>query len=250
MSLKSLVKQVVGSSTFILVAVYLATFATAASRESEERVKDPQIKKDIQIKINELFVSSSAELGEIIEIKLPVFRNYRLFRISVYDERLLQHRVCPGGESFGMFAYGKEKLLYLPHNNNLEEILWQEQQDRPTKLEPDILAFVLSLSKLSNKNYFADVVKSSNDILSYEQRGGYTVNKGKLPKYAVNIVAPYWRDQGTTNDLIFYALSGWNDQTQELAKITASFDKFSPKLSLKKFILETSVFEDIRSPIC
>ena len=133
---------------FFLASVVIE--APAADIERGKRINDETTKKDVQEKIRQLFPSRNADVQSIDEINLPVFRGYKLLRVAAYEWTLLEHPFMPGPGSFGMFAYGQGKLIYLNRlNDNLEKILWAERRGRVETIDPEVLARVLILCKLS-----------------------------------------------------------------------------------------------------
>jgi hypothetical protein len=222
--------------------------ATAADIERGQRVNDETTKKDVQEKIRRLFPSRKADVEWINGINLPAFRGYKLLRVAVYELTLLEHPILPSGGSFGMFAYGQGKVIYLNRaNDNLEKLLWAERQGRVETIDPEALARVLILCKLPKGGAHADLMKTSEDILSYEKDDppGYVVNKEKLARHKRSIDKPRWESRGSSQILTFYILWGWMHDVQELSKVTASFDRSSANVSIKKEILESKIFDEV-----
>ncbi len=136
--------------------------AAAADIERGQRVNDETIKKDVQAKISDLFPSRTVEVIRIDEINLPVLREYKLLRITVDDRELLEHSILPDGGTFGMFAHGQGKLLYLNLlNDNLEKLLWEDRQARVEAIDPEVLARVLILCKISKGTTYAHLMRST-----------------------------------------------------------------------------------------
>ena len=90
-------------------------------------------------------------------------------------------------------------------------------------------------------------MKTSEDILSYEKDDppGYVVNKEKLARHKRSIDKPRWESRGSSQILTFYILWGWMHDVQELSKVTASFDRSSANVSIKKEILESKIFDEV-----
>ncbi len=129
--------------------------------------------------------------------------------------------------------------------------MWEEKRRRES-IDPADLAQVLILCKLSRGATQAHLITSASDILGYEKNDrdhprGYIVNKANLYNYGTSIVAPHWEDRARSKDLVFFVLSGWMHDMQELSKITASFDRASAKLSISKQVIEPKVFEKVPS---
>ncbi|HEY1267682.1 MAG TPA: hypothetical protein VGH16_10530 [Candidatus Binatia bacterium] len=234
---------------FLLASVVVEVHA--ADIERGRTITDETTKKDVQEKIRRLFPSRKADVERINGINLPIFRGYKLLRVAVYEWMLLEHPFMPGPGSFGMFAYGQGKLIYLNRaNDNLEKILWAERQGRVETIDPEVMAHVLILCKLSKGAVHADLVKTSGDILSYEKddqsdSSGYVVNKEKLARHKRNIDKPRWESRGSRQILTFYILWGWMHDVQELSKVTASFDRSSANVSIDKEILESKIFDEV-----
>lgn len=214
------------------------------------KIADPEIKEDITVKIRELFQNQKIEIEQIESLDdLRIFHNYKLLRIFVHPW-VLEHVSLPDGPSYGMFAYNKEKLLYLNHdNNNLANILWEEKFISAKDFKPQTVAEVLILCQIPERQVFSDLVNSIQDVLDYEKGKdsieGYVVDKEKLRKYKDTIVPPHWEDKEKTEDLVFFVLSGWMHKTKNLIRIIATFDKYSPSLTIRKEILEDNIFKEI-----
>jgi len=232
-----------------LIVASLYPNARAADIERDRRITDESIKRDVQTKLVKLFPKQHAVLlRDIYEINLPVFRDYKLLRVSVSEMGILEHPILPDGGSLGMFAYGRNKLLYLNRmNDNLENILWQERSGRVDLIKPEVLAHAIILCKISQRGFLSHLLASADDITAYEKNqdtdGGYVVDAEKFRRYANKIVKPRWQINGSRKELTFYILSGWMHIVQELAKITTSFE-FS-RMGLKKDVLESKVFKEV-----
>ncbi len=61
-----------------------------------------------------------------------------------------------------MFAHGQGKLLYLNLlNDNLEKLLWEDRQARVEAIDPEVLARVLILCKISKGTTYAHLMRST-----------------------------------------------------------------------------------------
>jgi hypothetical protein len=202
-------------------------------------------KADIVKKLRGLLKNNAVRVEEIMaDYESDIFNNYQLLRITV-SSRGLEHSRLPTFQTYGMFAYGKGKLLYLNHaNTNFEQLLWEERKTRAADLDPERLAKAFLLCKVREGNTRYPLVKDVRDILDYETKG-YTVDREKLHRYRNTITAPHWEAQDGKKDLVFFALSGWMYRVETLVKITASFDKSSANIKLIKTPVEETVFKKL-----
>jgi len=241
-------KKILRILSVLLVGTILNIQCVTAREPDVTKIANKKTKKEIGSKIKVLFDDQSIEVLSIESFNfLKVFSNYKLLRIFIYP-RILEHVVLPGGPSYGMFAYDGDKLLYLnKDNNNLGEILWEEKHISKVDRTPETLAMALILCKISygQTNYFP--VNNIQDISDYEKDesafGEYVVDHEKIEKHKDVIASPHWEDKGKTKDLVFYVLSGWMHEINTLLKITASFDKQSSYIEIKKEVVQDKVFK-------
>lgn len=241
-------KKILRILSVLLVGTILNIQCVAAQEPDVVEIADEKTKEEIGSRIKVLFDNQSIEVLSIESFNfLKVFSNYKLLRIFIYPS-ILEHVVLPGGPGYGMFAYDGDKLLYLnKDNNNLEEILWEEKHISEVDRTAKTLAIALILCKISHgqTNYFP--VNNIRDISDYGKDGSafgeYVVDRKKRKKYRKILASPRWEDKDKTKDLVFYVLSGWMHEMNTLLKITASFDKQSSYIEIKKEVVEDKVFK-------
>lgn len=108
----------------------------AADIDRRARVDDASIKRDVAAKLVQLFRSRPADLDQIYDVKTGVFNSYKLFLISVYNRDLLEKSFMPDGGSLGMFAYGKDRLIYLNQGDNLEILCGRKNGGARVSIRP------------------------------------------------------------------------------------------------------------------